>query len=220
VQLDKDAKDISHQIYKEEYNGCWNKILCGCFYTRLKQRRHMNVLKEFRQYKNGDTDEELAPFIPILLITPMIRMISLYGLMNNFIMIYQTYQIAIKEENIEKWHYKVVVIVQFVSIFSLYLISYSTLNYSLYFNGGKGANLKFENMDWRKKLSLMFGLLFIAPLKFVLLEFFVAINVVVKFFAVLFVMFGLIKSTDAVDDFLNKIFRYGMNIDSSQLEIF
>jgi hypothetical protein len=178
------------------------------------------VLKEYRKFKDGEVQEELTPFLPILLITPVTRMISLYGLMNNFIMIWQTYQIALRQENIQKWHYKVVVIVQFISIFSLYLISYSTLNYSMYFNGGKGANLKFENMDLRKKLSLMFSLLFIAPCKFIIVEFFVAINVVVRFIAVLMVMLGLLRSTEGIDGFLNAMFRHGMNIDSSQLDIF
>lgn len=97
------------------------------------------------------------------------------------------YWISLKEENITKANYKVVVIIQSIAIFSLYLISYSTLNYGMYFNGGKGANLRFEKMNCRKKFSLLLSLIFIAPVKFILLEFGVAITVILRFLMLVFV---------------------------------
>ena len=85
-----------------------------------------------------------------LILDPFTKMLALYSLINNFILIYTTYNISIEDENVENALYKIVVIIQFISLFSLYLISYSTVNYGLYFNGGKGANLRFENMSDRK----------------------------------------------------------------------
>ena len=97
----------------------------------------------------GKKKIEVEPFPLTLILEPMTRLLALYSLTNNFILIYTTYNISIEEDNVENALYKVVVIIQFISLFSLYLISYSTVNYGLYFNGGKGANLRFENMSAR-----------------------------------------------------------------------
>jgi len=132
----------------------------------------------------GKKKIEVEPFPLTLILEPMTRLLALYSLTNNFILIYTTYNISIEEDNVENALYKVVVIIQFISLFSLYLISYSTVNYGLYFNGGKGANLRFENMSARKWGSIIFSLFFFAPIKFVLLEFFVAIKTVIIFLAV------------------------------------
>ena len=132
----------------------------------------------------GKKKIEVEPFPLTLILDPLTKMLALYSLTNNFILIYTTYDISIEEDNVENALYKVVVIIQFVSLFSLYLISYSTVNYGLYFNGGKGANLRFENMSPRKWASIIFSLFFFAPIKFVLLEGFVAIKTVIVFLAI------------------------------------
>jgi hypothetical protein len=62
-------------------------------------------------------------------------------------MVYQTYLVAMRPANVDKMGYKIVVVIDAIAIVSLYLISYSTMNYSLYFNGGKGTNLRFENLS-------------------------------------------------------------------------
>ena len=100
-------------------------------------------------------------------------------------MVYQTYRIALRPENIDNSVYKIVVVIESIAIVSLYLISYYTLNYSLYFNGGKGTNLRFENLSGWGSIFLFFHLSFLAPAKFVLLEIFVAIALILKFLVML-----------------------------------
>jgi hypothetical protein len=56
----------------------------------------------------------------------------------------------------------------------------------MYFDGGKGANLSLDKYDWPKKISLLFHLLFLAPLKFVMLEIIVAIGTLLKLLIVVF----------------------------------
>ena len=120
-----------------------------------------------------------------LILDPLTKMLALYSLTNNFILIFTSYNIAVEEYNVPLARYKIIVIIQFISLFSLYLISYSTVNYGLYFNGGKGANLRFENMSARKWGSVIFALFFFAPIKFVILEAFVAVKTVIVFLAIM-----------------------------------
>lgn len=173
-------------------------------------------MKEYDEHKHGKTNIELNPFPLTLMLEPMTRMLALYSLMNNFLLIWTTYQIAIKDENIDKAGYKIVVIIQTVAIFSLYLISYSTLNYGLYFNGGKGANLRFENMGPRKWFSIILSLFFFAPIKFVLLEAFVAFKTVVIFCALVSDMILQNRSNTAkVDVFMVRASQMIFNMDKS-----
>jgi hypothetical protein len=109
----------------------------------------------------------------------------------------------------------VVVIVQTIAIFSLYLISYSTLNYGLYFNGGKGANLRFENMSPRKWASIIFSLFFFAPLKFVLLEDFVAIKTCIIFCTVVFDILTGRSTSQGVEEFMIDTSIQVFNMDKS-----
>ena len=175
---------IAERLYEKQYQGIFNKIFCSCFKSCLRDRRHKNVTTEFDFHKHGQTNITVEPFPLTLILEPMTRLLALYSLTNYFILIYTTYNIAIEGDNVEIALYKVVVIIQFISLFSLYLISYSTVNYGLYFNGGKGANLRFENMSPRKWASIIFSLFFFAPIKFVILEIFVAIKTVIVFLAI------------------------------------
>jgi hypothetical protein len=87
----------------------------------------------------------------------------------------------------------------------------------MYFNGGKGANLSFEKFGCRKKFSLLFGLLFIAPVKFVMLEFFVAVGTVIRFLILVLQM--IIPSGNNLekkfDETLVKTFYYVFNMDKT-----
>ena len=82
--------------------------------------------------------------------------------------------------NVDNGLYKIVVLVQAIAIISVYLISYSTLNYSIYFNGSKGTNLNFDKKGKCEKIKLAFNLTFLAPLIFILLEVYIACALVVK----------------------------------------
>lgn len=163
---------------------------------------------------------EVEPFPLTLILDPLTKMLALYSLVNNFILIYTTYNISIEEYNVENALYKVVVIIQFVSLFSLYLISYSTVNYGLYFNGGKGANLRFENMSPRKWASIIFSLFFFAPIKFVLLEAFVAVKTVIVFLAIVKdLLFGG-SSSSQIENVMVIASISIFNMDKSQIEVF
>lgn len=85
----------------------------------------------------------------------------------------------------------------------------------MYFNGGKGANLSFDKYDCRKKFSLMISLLFIAPLKFLMLEFMVAIGVCMKFLILVFLMPCKQNAHKDFDVTLQKVYHYIFNMDKS-----
>lgn len=155
-----------------------------------------------------------------LILDPFTKMLALYSLINNFILIYTTYNISIEDENVENALYKIVVIIQFISLFSLYLISYSTVNYGLYFNGGKGANLRFENMSARKWGSIIFSLFFFAPIKFVLLEVFVAVKTVIIFLAIVKDLLLGGNSSSQIENAMVIASISIFNMDKSQIEVF
>ena len=162
----------------------------------------------------------MAPFPLTLILDPLTKMIALYSLTNNWILIYTTYNITMEDYNVKLARYKFVVIVQFISLCSLYLISYSTVNYGLYFNGGKGANLRFENMSVRKWLSVLFALFFFAPIKFVLLEDFVAIKTIVIFFSVMIDLIFGTNTSPGLEERMVKVSIAVFNMDKSQIEVF
>ena len=216
-----EPKPIADKFYDKQYEGCLNKVLCSCFKSYMRARRNNNVMTEYIEYRYPyATKLEAKPFPLTLILDPLAKMVALYSLLNNFILIYTTYQITLEEYNVELARYKLVVMVQFVSLSSLYLISYSTVNYGLYFNGGKGANLRFENMSARKWFSIIFSLFFIAPIKFVLLEVFVAIKTVVVFFSVSIDLFFGSNSSPAIDGYMIDASIGVFNMDKSQIELF
>ena len=87
-------------------------------------------------------------------------------------------------------------------------------------DGGKGANLRFENMSARKWGSIIFSLFFFAPIKFVLLEFFVAIKTVIVFLAIVKdLLFGG-NSSSQIENAMVKASIAMFNMDKSQIEVF
>jgi hypothetical protein len=151
---------------------------------------------------------------------PLTRLISLYSLMNNFIMVYQTYWIALKPENIDNVVYKIVIVIESIAIVSLYLISYSTMNYSLYFNGGKGTNLRFKNMSGWGSIFLFFHLTFLAPAEFVILEIFVAITLILKVLVMLTTFVCGDKLYQAFNSVVDKAFEAFFGFDKVQIDLF
>ena len=154
---------------------------------------------------------------------PVTRMISLNSLMTNVIMIYQTYWISLEPKNIDSLSYKIVIAVQSIAVISLYLISYSTLNYSLYFNGGKGTNLRFENMSGWGSFLLFFHLTFLAPAEFILLEIFVEILLLIQL-PILFLSLPLGKCGKGCyktfEKSLDKFYSLFFGFDKAQIDLF
>ena len=147
-----------------------------CCKSRLRKKRQDSILEEWMTLQNKKEAEPLEESVLSMISEPATRLLGLYSLLNNFIMVYQTYQVAMKPKNIDNMGYKVVIAIESIAIVSLYLISYSTMNYSLYFNGGKGTNLRFENMSTWGSILLFFHLTFMAPIEFVLLEIMLALG--------------------------------------------
>ena len=151
---------------------------------------------------------------------PATRLVELYSLLNNFIMVYQTYLVAMKPKNIDKMGYKVVIAIEAISIVSLYLISYSTMNYSLYFNGGKGTNLRFKNMSTWGSILLFFHLTFLAPIEFVLLEVLLAFGLALKVIVLLSASVCGKGPYKAFNRGLDRVFELFFGFDKAQIDMF
>ena len=135
-------------------------------------------------------------------------------------MVYQTYLVAMKPKNIDKMGYKVVIAIEAISIVSLYLISYSTMNYSLYFNGGKGTNLRFKNMSTWGSILLFFHLTFLAPIEFVLLEVLLAFGLALKVIVLLSASVCGNGPYKAINRGLDRVFVLFFGFDKPQIDMF
>ena len=94
------------------------------------------------------------------------------------------------------------------------------MNYSLYFNGGKGTNLRFENMSGWGSVFLFFHLTFLAPAEFVILEIFVAVALILK---VLVMLSTFVCGDDAYKAFnrgLDTAFEAFFGFDKVQIDLF
>jgi hypothetical protein len=109
--IEFDNKSLANEYYDYQYKGCLNKVFCSCFKSYMHKRRHQNVLKEYDEFKNKANAEDLQEIPLTLIMEPVTRMISLYSLMSNFTLILKTYWIAVEPQNIQKVHYKIVVII-------------------------------------------------------------------------------------------------------------
>ena len=141
----------------------------------MKSQRRSSIIKELESLSVKVKAEES---IIQIMSQPLSRLISLFSLFNNLKLLNKTYYIALA--NVDNGLYKIVVLVQAIAIISVYLISYSTLNYSIYFNGSKGTNLNFDKKSKCEKIKLAFNLTFLAPLIFILLEVFIANALIIK----------------------------------------
>ena len=104
-------------------------------------------------------------------------------------------------------------------VLTQYLISYSTMNYSIYFNGGKGANLRFENMGCWSKLNIFTNLMAIKPLGFILVELVVTIKSVLVVLAMLFDILSKKSFHLKVEDAMNDIIWYAFQMERSEVQI-
>ena len=133
-------------LFKQQFHGIMDNIKLCCCKKRQRSKREKNIVANYKKLHDVSEKATLVSqttnFITHVS-EPAIKLSQIYSLFTNFILIYQIYEISMK--NLDNPYYKAVVIVQGVALTSLYLIAYSTINYSIYINGGPGTNMKFEN---------------------------------------------------------------------------
>jgi hypothetical protein len=182
--------------------------------------RYENLVEEWQVVLDKKEAPVLEESLLSIISEPATRLVALYSLLTNFIMVYQTYYIAMRPKNIDNAAYKVVIAVEAIAIISLYLISYSTMNYSLYFNGGKGTNLRFENLSTFGSILLFFHLTFMAPVEFVLLEIFTAFALSTKVVVMILTSpFGK-GAYKAYTKVIDRMFEMFFGFDKAQIDIF
>ena len=125
----------------------------------MKSKRRSNIIKELEQItEKVDAKESMFKIV----IEPVVKLVSLFSLFSNCVFLHTAYLIAL--DNLQNTMLKIVVLISGLSIFSVYFISYSTLNYSVYFKSGKGNNLSFAKKSTWRKIMQALNLTFLAPI--------------------------------------------------------
>ena len=136
---------LSVKLYEQQYRGVLNKIFCGLCKNRcMKSARRYSIIKEVEAIEKNESSKAEESIVKIGSEAAS-RVSALFSLLGNLTLLYDTYYIAL--DNVDNNLYKYVVLLYAIFLSSVYLISYSTYTYTIYFKGGKGASLNFDKKE-------------------------------------------------------------------------
>lgn len=110
----------------------------------MKSARRYSIIKEVEAIEKNESSKAEESIVKIGSEAAS-RVSALFSLLGNLTLLYDTYYIAL--DNVDNNLYKYVVLLYAIFLSSVYLISYSTYTYTIYFKGGKGASLNFDKKE-------------------------------------------------------------------------